>query len=124
MLASGRPIVVAAAAGTELADFVAGAAILVPPGDADALASAIGEAASGPADGEGCAARLALARTLSQVDGLRAAATAATCPNDCPGRREEAGALSAEDWLCPCARRRALWAAAAVGQATAAVAGA
>ncbi len=41
MLASGRPVVVTADIGTELATFVAGAAVVVPPGDAGALADAI-----------------------------------------------------------------------------------
>ena len=45
MLASGRRIVVAAAAGTELADFLVAAAILTPPGDPAALAGAIERAA-------------------------------------------------------------------------------
>lgn len=41
MLASGKPVVVTADAGTELATFVDGAAIVVPPGNAEALANAI-----------------------------------------------------------------------------------
>jgi colanic acid biosynthesis glycosyl transferase WcaI len=112
MLASGRPIIVAAAAGTELADFVAGAAILVEPGDTEALAGAIADATTQPPGADGLAARRGLAQALSRVDGLRAAATAAFCANACPGREKTGEALSCETWLCPCARRRALWAAA------------
>ena len=48
MLASGRRILVTAAAGTELADFLEGAAIVVPPGDVTALREAILGAAEGP----------------------------------------------------------------------------
>lgn len=46
MLASGRPVVVTAAAGTELASVVEGRGIVVPPGDASSLAYAIRKLAS------------------------------------------------------------------------------
>ena len=42
MLASGRPVVATAQPGTALADEVAGCGITVPPGDAGAMAEAIG----------------------------------------------------------------------------------
>jgi colanic acid biosynthesis glycosyl transferase WcaI len=41
MLASGKPVLVTAEDGTELAEFVRGAAIIVPPGDAEQLAAGI-----------------------------------------------------------------------------------
>jgi colanic acid biosynthesis glycosyl transferase WcaI len=41
MLASGRPVVATCAPGTELARVVTGRGLVVPPGDADALADAI-----------------------------------------------------------------------------------
>jgi colanic acid biosynthesis glycosyl transferase WcaI len=46
VLASAKPVIVAADEGTELYEFLDGAAHLVPPGDACALAVAISEAAS------------------------------------------------------------------------------
>jgi len=70
MLASGRRIVVTAAPGTELATFLAGAAIVVAPGDAVAFAEAI-ERAVDAAPGEGRAARRrSLAERLSKPDCL------------------------------------------------------
>jgi colanic acid biosynthesis glycosyl transferase WcaI len=72
MLASGRPIVVTAAPETELATFLAGAAIVVPPGEAAALAEAIATALdAGPDDPAMAARRRSLAERLSKTDGLR-----------------------------------------------------
>lgn len=45
MLASGKPVLVTADEGTELAEFVRGAAMVVPPGDAGEMALSIGEVA-------------------------------------------------------------------------------
>jgi len=45
MLASGRKILVTADEGTELAEFVEGAAVVIPPGEADTMATAISDAA-------------------------------------------------------------------------------
>ena len=70
MLASGKRIVVTAAPGTELAIFLAGAATIVAPGDAAALAEAI-ERAVDSAPGQGRAARRrSLAERLSKPDCL------------------------------------------------------
>lgn len=72
MLASGRLTIVTAAAGTELATFVEDAAIVVPPGDATALAEAIERAAdAGPEDAGAARRRQRLAEPLSKADGLR-----------------------------------------------------
>jgi colanic acid biosynthesis glycosyl transferase WcaI len=72
MLASGRRTIVTAAPGTELATFVEGAAIVVPPGDAAALAEAIAQAAdAGPEDAAAARRRRRLAEQLSKTDGLR-----------------------------------------------------
>jgi colanic acid biosynthesis glycosyl transferase WcaI len=72
MLASGRRTIVTAAPGTELATFVEDAAIVVPPGDAAALAEAIEQAAdAGPEDPGSVRRRLRLAEPLSKTDGLR-----------------------------------------------------
>jgi colanic acid biosynthesis glycosyl transferase WcaI len=72
MLASGRRILVTAAAGTELAHFLEGAAIIVPPGDATALRKEILRAAEdtsyGGRDAEG---RLQLANLFSKTVGLK-----------------------------------------------------
>ncbi|WP_337271197.1 WcaI family glycosyltransferase [Oryzifoliimicrobium ureilyticus] len=43
MLASGKPVLVTAEKGTELAEFVTGAATVIPPGDSGALAVSIAE---------------------------------------------------------------------------------
>lgn len=72
MLASGRRMVVMAAPGTELANFVAGAAIVTPPADPCALAEAIERAADDRRpDAHGVAFRRRLAGRLSRSDGLR-----------------------------------------------------
>ena len=72
MLASGRRVIVTAAAGTELATFVEDAAIVVPPGDAVALAEAIERAAdAGCEDADAARRRQRLAEPLSKRDGLR-----------------------------------------------------
>ncbi len=72
MLASGRRTIVTAAPGTELATFVEDAAIVVPPGDAAALAEAIEQAADAGCEDAGAARRrLRLAEPLSKRDGLR-----------------------------------------------------
>ena len=69
MLASGRPIVAQAAAGTELHNFLAGAAILTSPGDARELADAVDSALK---DATLTAPnRAKLARQLSAADVLR-----------------------------------------------------
>lgn len=71
MLASGRPILVTADPGTELSDFLGGAAVCTPPGDAGALIQALRTLADQPsADGE--ARRLDLARSLGRAEGLAA----------------------------------------------------
>ena len=100
MLASGRRIVVAAAAGTELADFLGAAAILAPPGDAAALAKAIERAAEARADDPAnVTARLALAAGLLRADRLPVLAAAlfatpAAAPNNdaAPAAPEEIAA--------------------------------
>ncbi len=71
MLASGRRVIVTAAPGTELATFVQDAAIVVPPGNAPALAEAIERAADAGAEDAGSVRRLRLAEPLSKRDGLR-----------------------------------------------------
>ncbi|MGD0187773.1 MAG: WcaI family glycosyltransferase [Roseiarcus sp.] len=71
MLASGRRIVVTAAPGTELATFLDGAAIIVPPGDAATLARAIERAADAPFNEGAAGRRRRLAEQLSKPDGLR-----------------------------------------------------
>ncbi|WP_186415246.1 WcaI family glycosyltransferase [Pannonibacter sp. P2PFMT1] len=63
MLASGKRVLVTAAPGTELADFVYGAATVVPPGDAEALCSAIKLLAAHQDD----AARVVTAATKAQL---------------------------------------------------------
>jgi colanic acid biosynthesis glycosyl transferase WcaI len=72
MLASGRRILVTAAAGRELADFLEGAAIIVPPGDMAALRKAILQAADERSYG-GCDAerQLRLAELFSKTIGLK-----------------------------------------------------
>ena len=73
MLASGRPIVATAFPGTEIAEFVGSAAILTPPGDADALAAAVVTALDGAAaTPEAVGRRVLLASLLSKSDGLQA----------------------------------------------------
>jgi colanic acid biosynthesis glycosyl transferase WcaI len=70
MLASGGRIVVTAAPGTELATFLAGAAIVVEPGDAAALAAAIVEAVDSAPEASRAARRRTLAERLSKPDCL------------------------------------------------------
>lgn len=69
MLASGRRIVVTADEGTELAEFVADAAIVAPPGDVNALAQSIMAAAAAPLEGP-LQAQMERVRVLSKDDGL------------------------------------------------------
>lgn len=64
MLASGRPIVATAAAGTELAELLRDIAIIAPPGDSRALARAISDARSRDMTAE-VAKGLSLAREFS-----------------------------------------------------------
>lgn len=71
MLASGRRIVVTAAAGTELALFLADAAIVVAPDDPAALAEAIARAADDRRDVDVSGRRRRLAGLLSKPDALR-----------------------------------------------------
>jgi colanic acid biosynthesis glycosyl transferase WcaI len=66
MLASGKQIVAAADAGTELAEFLASAAILVPAGDPDAMAEALLDALDGQHADQRLGARLALAAELDR----------------------------------------------------------
>ncbi|MGH6971547.1 MAG: WcaI family glycosyltransferase, partial [Caulobacteraceae bacterium] len=63
MLASGRPIVVTGEAGTELAEFLAGACAFIPPGDPAALAAAVATMASERPRDLARKRRLALARS-------------------------------------------------------------
>ncbi|MGA2494077.1 MAG: WcaI family glycosyltransferase [Roseiarcus sp.] len=70
MLASGRRIVVTAAPETELATFLAGAAFVVPPGDAAALAAAIEQAVDSAPEESRAARRRSLAESLSKPDCL------------------------------------------------------
>ncbi|NBB51073.1 WcaI family glycosyltransferase [Rhizobium sp. CRIBSB] len=70
MLASGRPILVTADPGTELADFLTGAAVCTPPGDIKAMADGIGALADARAPHVGEERRLELARSLSKSEGL------------------------------------------------------
>lgn len=77
MLASGRRIVAMAAPATELAAFLADAAILVEPGDASVLAAAIRAAAAMRRDDKGQAERRrSLALRLSKRRGLMSFAAA------------------------------------------------
>lgn len=66
MLASGKPMVVAADPGTELAEFLDGAAILIPPGDPEAMARALSQVGERLHPDHGSAARLALAGGLER----------------------------------------------------------
>lgn len=67
ILASGRPLIVTATTGTELANFLANTATVVPPGDVQALASAIANAAEKPEEGDvSRQARLNLASLLDR----------------------------------------------------------
>lgn len=70
MLASGRPVLVTADDGTELAEFVRGAAIVVPPGDAGEMAQAINEASRQMTSSTRQADQLVLVRGLSSHDVL------------------------------------------------------
>jgi colanic acid biosynthesis glycosyl transferase WcaI len=71
VLASGRPVIVAADGGTELFEFLEGAAGLVPPGDSRALARAIAEAVD--AGSPSCAdARLQCAEAFAAEKNLGA----------------------------------------------------
>lgn len=69
MLASGKPIVVTADPGTELADFLGDAAMITPPGDAATLAAAIASCQR-PERDLGRQKRLRLALRLSRREGL------------------------------------------------------
>lgn len=77
MLASGRPLLVTADPGTELADFLGEAAVLTPPGDAPALIAALRGLAETP-DRDSEDRRLALARQLGKPEGLSAFEAALT----------------------------------------------
>ncbi|MCK0195599.1 WcaI family glycosyltransferase [Ancylobacter sp. 6x-1] len=70
MLASGKPIVVTAEPGTELADFLGSGGVITPPGDATALAAEIRRVSAGGFSGDP-SLRAALARTLSNQDALK-----------------------------------------------------
>jgi colanic acid biosynthesis glycosyl transferase WcaI len=69
MLASGKPILVTADAGTELHEFLAGAAIIAPAGDARAVAEAVLDI-SRTRDNIGSQHRLELATSLSHATAL------------------------------------------------------
>jgi colanic acid biosynthesis glycosyl transferase WcaI len=69
MLASGKPVVITAEAGTELATFAADAATIVPPGNASALAEAIAEAMEQKRPGK-TAVQLDRVKALSRKEGL------------------------------------------------------
>lgn len=71
MLASGRPLLVTADAGTELSEFLGEAAVMTPPGDGPALIAALRKLADTP-DRDGETKRLALARQLGKPEGLSA----------------------------------------------------
>ena len=49
-MASGRPVVATAAPGTQVAELVTGRGVVVPPGNASELASAIRELARNPTE--------------------------------------------------------------------------
>jgi len=73
MLASGKPVIVTAEAGTELAVFLGDAATMTPSEDSEALAEAVCRHFEGKAVSRGgVERRLALSRLLSKQDGLRA----------------------------------------------------
>ncbi|MBV9997018.1 MAG: WcaI family glycosyltransferase [Caulobacteraceae bacterium] len=80
MLASGRPVIVTADPGTELAEFVGTSCVLTPPGDAAALAEAIVRLSSEPASAGQASERLARARQLSLCVGIQDFTTAALSP--------------------------------------------
>ncbi|WP_181698994.1 WcaI family glycosyltransferase [Chthonobacter albigriseus] len=70
MLASGKPILVTAQEGTELAAFLKDAAVIVPPGDAIALAAAMERFVTNPEEAGTAESRLRLARRLSKPEAL------------------------------------------------------
>jgi colanic acid biosynthesis glycosyl transferase WcaI len=97
MLASGRRIVVTAAPETELAEFLRGAAIIVPPANAAALAEAIVVAVdAGPEDPAAALRRQGLAKRLSKPDGLRSFEAFAIRWQPIPQRLGAAGAGARE----------------------------
>lgn len=71
MLASGRPVLVTAESGTELADFLGDSCVLVPPGAPDALAKAVRELTGGPIDMAARDRRLERAGQLSKSKVIR-----------------------------------------------------
>ena len=77
MLASGRPILVTADPGTELADFLGDSCAFSPPGDADALAAAIVRQAAQPPCPRQRAERLRRADLLSRTRGIQSFTQAA-----------------------------------------------
>ncbi|MFB9950269.1 WcaI family glycosyltransferase [Rhizobium puerariae] len=79
MLASGKQILVTADEGTELAEFLAGSALLVPPGDPALLAQGVARVASGEiADRRD--QRLGLSRRLSKAIGIAEFAAVVASP--------------------------------------------
>jgi len=96
MLASGRRILAMAAPSTELACFLTGAAILVMPGNASALAEAIAAAAAHQADEHEAEQRKILAARLSKRRGL--ATFAAVLIN---GDARHDGAVEAKSHAAP-----------------------
>ncbi|MDB5058414.1 MAG: wcaI [Chloroflexi bacterium] len=71
LLASGRPVIVTAEAGTELGEFLDGSCVLTAPGDAGALANAILAASQTLPCAKREAQRLQLAGTLSKDLGIQ-----------------------------------------------------
>ncbi len=95
MLASGRPIVATAPAGSEIATFLGDAAICVTPGDPDALARALVETLDCRDDNRAqIGRRAALAARLSKTEALRALAGGLT--NGAPAGRAEGVATRAD----------------------------
>lgn len=87
MLASGRPIVVTAEPGTELADFLDQSCTFTAPGDANALAVAIRALAKACVSEEAATHRRTLAAALSKTELIEEFAVAALFENPAPARR-------------------------------------
>ena len=96
MLASGRPILVTADPGTELATFLGESCVFSPPGDGAAVAQAVSQMAAAPLDPEGVNLRLERARRLSKTTLIRNFETAALFMSARPAEAaHEAPALTA-----------------------------
>ena len=90
MLASSRPIIATAEAGTELADFLGDSCQLTPPGDAAALAAAILAALTEEPSRQHQAGRLSRAATLSKAKVIKTFTTAALFLHLAPQTNESA----------------------------------